>query len=558
MALSSGNLPCGVIYASTYAIMSLKEVRVSGRLILKELSRYNIGTYSDIIYRNSLLYQGKDAFIYGLTRVTFPEYNKRVNRLIHALLSMGLKKGDGIGVLSWNCLEYTDVYGAAMKGGFIISPFNPRLKTDELKYIINDSEVKALFVGPELAETIETLRPHLPLVIQYISLEQTHPQMKLYSQFVEGFPNSEPDMRVEEDDPMVIYYTSGTTGVPRGAIYTQAQCYENHQAKALHLCISTVDKHVMIMPLFHIGGSSHFWAYFFAGASNVIMTQRSYDPAAILKAIQDEKATGIHIVPTHLVGLLETPNLDSYDLTSLAQILYAASPMPLELLKKGINRFGQIFVQGYGQSETGPDVTILRKEYHDVLDKPPNEQKSLTSCGHPFIGVHVRIVDEEGEDVETDSIGEIVVQSKYVMKEYWRKQDYTSETKVNGWVHTGDMGYYDDKGFIYILDRKKDLVITGGENVYPREVEEVLYRHPAILECAVIGVPDEKWVERVHAVIVVREGQELSSDDIITFCKTNLAGYKAPKSVEFAETLPKNPQGKILKRELRIAYRHTH
>ncbi|MCX5813857.1 MAG: long-chain-fatty-acid--CoA ligase [Proteobacteria bacterium] len=523
-------------------------------LILKELSRYPIGTYADIIYRNALLRPDRNAFIYGAQRISFSQYNIRVNSLIHALQELGLKKGDGIGILSWNCLEYTDVYGAGMKGGFIVSPFSPRMQADELDYIINYSEVKVLFLGPELVEIIDQLRPRLQGVRHYISLEGIVPGMLTYNTLIETFSKEEPDVQVEEDDPFVIFYTSGTTGVPRGAIYNHFRKLEEARTKVLTAGLQPNNKHVMILPLFHIGGWSHFWAFFYVGASNVIMTQRSFDPAATLQTIQDERATDIHIVPTQLVGMLALPDINKYNLTSLKQIWYAASPMPLELLQKGITRFGPIFGQGYGQSESGPDIAILSLEFHQVPDMSPEEQKVLASCGQPCIWVHARIVDEDGNDVKPHVVGEIVVQSKSVMMGYWRKPDETHNVMIDGWLHTGDMGYYDEKGFIYIVDRKKDMIITGGENVFPREIEEVLYRHQAVLEAAVIGVPDERWVERVHAVVTLKEGQEVGSDEIIAFCKEHLARYKAPRSVEFVESLPKNPQGKILKRQIREKY----
>jgi long-chain acyl-CoA synthetase len=527
---------------------------MSGKLILKELSRYAIGTYADIIYRNALLHSDKLAFVYGDKRISFSEYNGRVNSIIHALQSLGLKKGDGIGALSWNCLEYTDIYGAGMKGGFVVSPFNPRMQKEELEYIINYSKVKVLFVGTEMAAVADQLRSSLPEVRNFISLEGRAPGMLEFDQLLRTFPQEEPDVDVQENDPFVIFYTSGTTGVPRGAVYTHFRKLEEARTKVPTTGIKADNKHVMIMPLFHIGGWSHFWAFFYVGASNVIMTQRSYDPGATLQLVQDERATDVHIVPTHLVGMLALPSIAEYDLSSLKQMWYAASPMPVELLRKGIERFGPIFGQGYGQSESGPDIAILPEEFHQVLDKSPEELKILASCGQPCLWVHARIVDEEMNDIEPFAVGEIVVQSKSVMKEYWNMPEETARVMAGGWLHTGDMGYYDEKGFMFIVDRKKDMIITGGENVYPREVEEVIYRHPAVSEAAVIGVPDDKWVERVHAVITLKEGQATTVDQIIDFCKNSLARYKAPRTAEIVESLPKNPQGKILKRELREKY----
>lgn len=524
-------------------------------LALKELSRYPIGTYADVVYRNALLHGNREAFIYGPKRVSFSMFNARANSLVHALKGMGLQKGDGIGILSWNCLECTDVTGAAMKGGYIVTPFNPRMQESELDYIINDSEVKALFVGPELVEIVDRIKPRLLNVKHVISLEGSAPGMLVHDELVEGFSEDEPDVHLSEDDPFIIFYTSGTTGVPRGALYSHIRKLEEAKTKALMVGFKPHHKHVMILPLFHIGGWSYFWAFFCVGASNVIIPQRSFEPAAVLRAVANEKATDLHIVPTHLVGMLQIPELEKYALESLERIWYAASPMPYELLKKGIERFGPIFAQGYGQSESGPDITILSREAHDVLEKSEEERKILTSCGQPCIGVHVRIVDDSNNDLEPGAVGEIIMQSKSIMSGYWNKPEYTKEAIVDGWLHTGDMGYYDKEGYIYIVDRKKDMIISGGENVYPREIEEILYCHPCVMECAVIGLPDEKWVERVHAVIVLKEGTEAGADDIEKFCKRHLARYKAPRSVEFVDCLPKNPQGKILKKELRARYK---
>jgi acyl-CoA synthetase (AMP-forming)/AMP-acid ligase II len=523
-------------------------------LLLKELCRYRIGTWADIMYRNALLYADDEVFIYGKGRVTFAQYNVRVNGLIHALNSLGVRKGDGIGIFSWNCLEYPDVYGAAMKGGFIISPFNPRLLASEIEYLVNYSEVTTLFVGPELVETISSLRDRFPRVKHYVALESPAAGMLYYNDLLAKSSKEEPDVEIKEDDPFLIFYTSGTTGVPRGALYTHNRIIDNALVKVSQLGAEAGDRHIMVLPLFHIGGHSHFWAFYYAGGSNVIMAQRSFDPPATLRAIQEEKATDIHIVPTQLVAMLAVPDVEKYDLSSLKRIWYAASPMPVELLRKGMKKFGSIFMQGYGQSESGPDITFFTKKAHNVLDKSPKEQEILASCGQPCLNVHVRIVDENDKDVPPEPAGEIVVQSKKVMREYWRKPEETKEAMAGGWLHTGDMGYYDRKGYIYIVDRKKDMIVTGGENVYPREVEEVLYRFPAVQEAAVIGVPDDVWVERVHAVIILKEGQQATAEEIMGFCKQNLARYKAPKSVEFVPALPKNPQGKILKRELREKY----
>jgi long-chain acyl-CoA synthetase len=527
---------------------------MSDNFILKELCRYRRGTFADIVYRNALLHSDEEAFVCGPQRVTFAQFNTGVNSLVHALSSSGVKKGDVIGILSWNCLEYADVYGAAMKGGFIASPFNPRLNTDELEYLINYSEANVLFVGPDLVPTVNDLRSRLSGVKQYISFGDTDPGMFSHHELIASHPSDEPDRAVSKDDPLLIFYTSGTTGVPRGALYSHYRKLDNTRIKALEMGTKPGDRHIMVLPFFHIGGDSHVWPFFLVGGCNVIMPQKTFDPVSVLRAIQEEKATDIQIVPTQLSAMLSRPDLKDYDLSSLNRIYYAASPMPVELLRKGLEVFGPVFSQGYGQTESGPQITSLPRKAHQVLDKPPEEQKVLSSCGQPSLGVHVRIVDENKNDLEPGTVGEIIAQSESIMSEYWHRPEETKETVIDGWLHTGDLGYYDEKGFIYIVDRKKDMIVTGGENVYSREVEDVLYEHPAIAEAAVVGIPDPVWVERVHAVVSLKADATATGDEIIAFCKKHLASYKAPKSVEFLDSLPKNPQGKILKKEIRAKY----
>ena len=519
-------------------------------MILKEMSRYKIGTYAYILHRHALLRPDQEAFIYGSERITYAELNARVNSLVHALQKMGVKKGDGIGILSWNCLDYVVVYGAAMKGGFVLSRFNPRLVADELNYLINYSEVNTLFIGPELVAITNSLRTKLPRVKNIISIEGSAPDMACINDLLAAYPNDEPDVQVEADDGLHIIYTSGTTGVPRGALYNHRCAWDDARIMTINMGLHPEDKHIQLTPLFHIAGDAVFRAFLYIGACNVIL--KSFEPAATLQLIQDEKATHMMIVPTHLIAMLALPDLNKYDISSLRIMWYGASPMPLEVLKRGMAAFGPIFAQGYGQSESGPAICHLAREDHNLLGTP--EEKRLTSAGQPDIGVQVRIVDENECDLAQDKVGEIIVRSQHMMLEYWRKPEDTANTIVNGWLHTGDMGFYDEKGYIYIVDRKKDMIKTGGENVFPREVEEILYRHPAVQEAAVIGLPDPYWVEKVHAVVSLKKGASVTADELIALCKKNLAGYKAPKAVEFMEALPKNPSGKIVKRELRDKY----
>jgi long-chain acyl-CoA synthetase len=518
--------------------------------LLKELSRYKIGTFAHIIHRHSLLRSDKEAYVYGNQRLTYAEFNAQVNSLVNGLQKLGVKKGDPIGILSWNCLEYAIVYGAAMKGGYILSRFNPRLGAEELEHLIKYSEVNTIFVGPEQLPVIETLRSKIPKAKNLISLEQPAKGMTYIQDILKASSTEEPDVQIEEDDKFFIIYTSGTTGLPRGAVYSHREAWDDCRTIIIDQSTQSDDRHIQISPMFHIAGDTMLRSLLFLGACNIIM--KTFDAAATLQLIQDEKATLISIVPTHLVAMLAVPNLKEYDTSRLKYIWYGGSPMPLEVVKRGMENFGTILGQGYGMSESGPAICHLSKEDHDVLGKP--EEKRLSSAGQPDIGVQVRIVDDKDNDVAPGEMGEIIVRSKHNMIEYWKQPKDTSKTIIDSWLHTGDIGCYDENGYVYIVDRKKDKIITGGETVFPREVEEILYRHPSIHEAAVIGIPDPYWVEKVHAVVSLKKGANATTDELIAFCKKNLAGYKSPKSIEFMDALPKNAAGKIMKRELREKY----
>ena len=518
--------------------------------ILKELSRYQIGTFAYIIHRHSLLRPDKEAYVYEDQRLTYAQFNAKVNSLVNAMQKLGVKKGDSIGILSWNCLDYCIVYGAAMKGGYLLSRFNPRLGAEELDHLINYSEVNTLFVGPELVPVIESIRPKITAVKNAVSLEEKAKDMTFINDLIDSAPGDEPDVQVDEDDGFYIIYTSGTTGLPRGAVYSHKEAWDDTRTYIINLGIQADDRHIQVSPMFHIAGDTIYRSILYVGGCNVIV--KNFDPAGVMQMLQDEKATHMSIVPTHLVAMLAVPDVKKYDVSNLKYIWYGGSPMPLEVLKSGLATFGNVFGQGYGMSESGPAICHLPKEDHDVLGKP--QEKILSSAGQPDIGVQVRIVDDKNKDVDPGEMGEIIVRSKHNMIEYWKSPKDTKSTIVDGWLHTGDIGCYDENGYVYIVDRKKDKIITGGENVFPREVEEILYRHPAIHEAAIIGIPDPYWVEKVHAVVSLKKGASVTAEELVAFCKKNLAGYKSPKSVEFMDALPKNAAGKIMKRDLREKY----
>ncbi|MFP3974627.1 MAG: long-chain-fatty-acid--CoA ligase [Dehalococcoidia bacterium] len=516
---------------------------------LNGYSRHTVGLVGDTITRNALLHPEKEAFVYADRRISFREYNQRVNSLIHALQTSGVRKGDTIGVLSWNCLEYADIFGAAGKGGFIVAPFNVRSSASDLEYLIKDSGAKVLFVGAELGKTLQELRPNIPGIKYLISLEYHLPDTQYLDDLLDQYPSNEPIVDVKDEAPFLLLYTSGTTGLPKGALYTQEQYREGVLTHSLAIPLRSEDKGFLITPLFHIGGVIWYAAFLRGAATNVLMKQ--FDPKATLEIIEKERITALTVVPTQVAAMLEVYESGKYDLSCLNMVKYMGSPMPADLLKRGIKAWGMIFLQGYGQTETGPDISTLYQQDHDVINEPPELQKRLMSCGRPAPDVQVRIVDSDGNDLPPYKTGEIIVRSRHLMQEYWNKPKETEDKFINGWLRTGDLGYYDEDCYFYIADRKEDMIVSGGENVFPREVEETLYTHPAVRECAVFGIPDPKWVEKVHAVVSLKVETTATPDELIEFCKANIARYKAPKSIEIVEDLPKGGSGKILKGELK-------
>ncbi len=500
-----------------------------------------------IIKRNAALFPDKIAYMSETQQISFHSFNDRVNRLYNALKARGLNQGDRVAVLSYTRPEYMEVFGVAEKGGLITVPINWRLKGEELAYQFNDSGAKALIVQSPFLETINEIRKRIP-VEQYFCIDGNAENMEDYEKVLDESSPEEPDVDIKPDDTVYIIYTSGTTGQPNGAMITHRGQWECSRSMAIEVPVRRVEKHLEGMMLFHIGPRSFLFPVFHRGCTNYLVER--FDPRRFLEIIQKERITTTELVPTQLAMILDLPDHEKFDTSSLHTIFYAAMAMPVALLKRSIERFGKIFVQGFGQTETGPLICCFCREYHNPYGDR-KEINRLASCGQPAIDVDVRIVDEQGKDLGANETGEILAKHVWIMKGYWNKPELTHETIEDGWVHTGDMGYMDEDGFLFIVDRKKDMIISGGENIYPREIEELLYTHPAVREAAVIGIPDKKWGEAVKAVIALRTGEEVSEEDIIDFCKGKLAGYKKPKVVEFMDEIPKTGSGKIYKKILR-------
>jgi long-chain acyl-CoA synthetase len=511
----------------------------------------NIG---DLLVRNANKFPHKMAVVSETRSFTFRELNDRVNRLANSLQDSGLGKGDRIGVLVHNGHPFLELYFAAAKTGAVFCPYNNHLKQRELKDILDYSTPKYLFVDRDFVGTVSGLAPELKSVEKYICLEKTSaPSVEDYETFMARGFSGEPKTRAMEDDVLSIIFTGGTTGRPKGAMRTHRHLMSNAVAGVIELKVDYDERVLITFPMYHVACEDNIVRHSFMPNTLYIRREGAFNPAQVLEYISRERITRCQFVPTMIHSLIQVPNIDQYDLSSLRLILYAASVMPVELLKKALAVFSCGFAQMYGQTESGPVTTVLKPEDH-VLDGSEKRLARLASCGRPVINYEIRVVDEKDQDVPIGEVGEIIGRSEAMMAGYWQMPELTEKKLKNGWLHTGDLGRLDEDGYLYVVERKDDLIISGGVNVYPREVEEVLYRHPAVSEASVIGLPDEHWGEVVKAVIVPKEGVRVTEGEIVEFCGKNLAGFKKPKSVDFWSELPKSPQGKILKKDIRKHY----
>jgi long-chain acyl-CoA synthetase len=492
-----------------------------------------------------------ECLVFEEHRLTWKQLDERVDRLVGGLVSLGIKPGEHVAILAQNSHRFVEFYYACSRGGFVAVPLNWRLSDDELKYIISHSETSALLVGEEYLKTISRIRPELDEVREYISLDGSVNDMSDYEKLMNvAQPSNLPDAE-DENTLFILMYTGGTTGLPKGVMLSNRNIMTAALGSLFAMGITKQDSTCMILPMFHIA----FWPVtivHFMGSKAVI--GKRFDLAYVLETIQNERCTHVNMVPTIAGLLLMFPDLDKYDLTNLRDITYAGSPMPLEILMKLKEKFPNLDLgQGYGLTEAAPTVAILDQFDHQRTETEL-EKRRLTSAGRECLVSEVRILDESDQEVKRGEVGEICVRGANVMLGYWKNPELTAETLRGGWLHTGDLATMDEGGYIYIVDRKHDMIISGGENIYPREVEEIIYKHPAVIEAAVVGVPDPTWGESVKAVVVLKPDQTATEEEIIALCKENLASYKKPKSVDFVEALPKTAIGKILRREVKAPY----
>jgi long-chain acyl-CoA synthetase len=500
------------------------------------------------------VYGNRQAIVCGDTRYTWIDFDQRTDALARGLASFGVQRGDRVAVLMLNCHRYLELYYACARMGAVIVPLNIRLARPEIVFILNDSESRALVVDKTFAP-YATGRDTFPTVQSLIFAgDETPANMTNYEDVVSKGTHMQEsvDQEMEDDDLSGLYYTGGTTGRAKGVMLS----HKNVVSNALHIIMATSyndrDVYLHAAPMFHLADIASTFSITMLGARHVFIPL--FNPIHVLQAIQQERITRTLLVPTMINAILNHPDVDQYDVSSLHSLIYGAAPMPVDLLKKGLEKWGKVFRQGYGMTETAPLLTALDPLDH-IPDGTPAEVQRLTSCGKEVLGVEVRVVNAKGEDVKPGEIGEIIARGPNIMLGYWHMPAATAAAIVDGWMYTGDLATVDEENYLYIKDRAKDMIISGGENIYSVEVENALYTHPTVLEVAVVGIPDDTWGEAVHAVVVCKPGMSTTSEELIAHTRTLIAGYKVPRSIEFlSEALPKSGAGKILKRDLRDKY----
>jgi long-chain acyl-CoA synthetase len=490
----------------------------------------------------------KVAIVFEDRETTYRELDRRASQVANGIINAGLKPESRIAVLDKNSDSFFEVLFGAAKANCVLVAVNWRLAPTEISYIINDATAEILFVGEEFFPAVEKIRDELKTVNKIIAFNGSHDEWEAFGQWRDRQSEDDPDLKIEGADVALQMYTSGTTGHPKGAQLTNDNLLSLLPTGLREWgAWDYEDVNLVCMPVFHISGSGYALVGFFAGIKTVLLREVNCDQ--ILKLIPEHKVTKAFFVPALLLFLLQTPGIERADLLSLDLIFYGASPIPLDLLRNAMQTFGCGFGQVYGLTETTGAITYLPPEFHD-----PNGNPRMLSCGKPHGMVEIRIVDVEGNPLPAGEVGEIICRSGQNMKGYWNLPDATQNALRGEWFYTGDAGYLDEEGYLYIHDRVKDMIVSGGENIYPAEVESVLFGHPSVADVAVIGVPDDRWGEAVKAIVVKKPGQEITAEEIIAYARDHIAHYKAPKSVDFIEALPRNPSGKILKRELRKPY----
>jgi long-chain acyl-CoA synthetase len=491
------------------------------------------------------------ATINGDRSHTWSAFTDRVARLAGALQALGLAEEGRVAVLAFNSDRYLEYFFAIPWAGGIIVPLNTRLASSELVYMLDDAEAEILVVDDVHKAMLPDITSNVSTIKHVILMDDGPAGGRLSHEEILSAADPVADAGRGDDDIAGIFYTGGTTGLPRGVMLTHGNIVSNALAALLNMYEGERWTYLHSAPMFHIADCQWNVGVTLMAGTHVFMPK--FAPEDMLRAVERYRVTHCALVPTMVNMLCNFDGRENYDASSLRGINYGGSPMPPAVIAKARKAFPDCrLFQGYGQTETSPNISMLPDKYH-TLEGPLAAK--IESAGQPVFTMEVRIVNPADEEVPLGAVGEIVTRGPNVMAGYWKRTEETATALRGGWMHTGDLGYMDEDGFVYIVDRLKDMIITGGENVYSAEVESVIYQHPAVGACAVIGIPDETWGETVHAIIVPRDGQSASIEEIIAFCRERIAGYKCPRSVEIrGEPLPMSGAGKILKRELRAPF----
>lgn len=484
---------------------------------------------------------------------SYAAFDANSSRAANALIALGLKPDDRVAYLGKNSDLYFELLIAAAKAGGVMTPVNWRLAVPEIAWIIDNCGARILFVGPEFTALVAANRAAFPGVEHIVATEGAADGFPDYRGWRDTFPAVDPDIPRGERDAVIQMYTSGTTGKPKGAVLTNGSVLRSRLDRDPALQADwerweAGDVGLVAMPCFHIGGTGYGITVMTNGATGVIT--REFDPGGVLDLIEAHGISKIFMVPAAMQIIVGQPRAREVDFSRLRHIAYGASPIPLDLLRQCIDVFQCGFVQMYGMTETSGTIAALPPEDHD-----PAGNERMRSVGKPLRGVEMRVIDAAGNSLPPRAIGEIAIRAQANMREYWGRPDATAKTiDADGWLRTGDAGYTDEDGYFYLHDRVKDMIISGGENVYPAEVESAIFGHPAVQEVAVIGIPDQKWGETVKAVVVAKPGMSVEEADIIAWARERIAPFKAPRSVDVIEALPRNASGKILRKDLRAPY----
>ncbi len=480
---------------------------------------------------------------------TFKEHHDNARLLAVALKGLGCQEGDRVAIMSRNSVEYLELYAACALAGIIMVPVNFRLSDAEVGWICENTQPRVVFYTPEYQQTRNFLSQGHQYIRNFICIDEAPGTDTRFAELRNAAPGYQLDYRAKERDAACIVHTSGTTGKAKGAVLGQGGLFAVANAIASDAAIEETDVGLVMQPLFHVGARFLQLAHHARGAA--IRLESAFEPATVWKILAEKQVTTIQLVPTMLAILLEQYS-DDYPQTSLKTIFYSTAPIANELLRKGLSVFGQVFLQQYGSTEAG-QVTSLAKSLH-LAEGNEQEQAWLQSAGQVNQGVNVQIIDANDRPVVAGEIGEICVKNPWLFLGYWNNKEATKAALTKEYLHMGDMGYLDEQGFLFIVDRKKDMIISGGENIYPREVELALEIHPAVSEVAVIGIPDPRWGESVLAVVVRKERAAVSESELVAHCQAHIASYKKPRKVQFVDALPRNSMGKVDKPAIRAPW----